>query len=215
MKYSLIIFDFDGTLVDTVEDIAFHANAVLEEYGQPVREVDVVRQAVGHGVHELLKGIAPYFNNKEEELERAVASFKRRYGLEPVRHTKPYPGALEALKGPLAGAKKAIITNKPHDLTEAILLTLGLREFFEIVIGTGIGYPLKPDPGSVNEVRARLSASRAQTAFVGDSRVDYETAANAGVDFYWASYGYDPGFGVEKEALRELRAAGEWGALAG
>ena len=190
-KYKLIIFDFDGTLVDTAPDIALHANRVLNEFGYPSHGIEEVKRAVGRGVHELLKGLNEGFIADAAKLETAVKLFKQNYLDEPVIFSKPYPGVKETLIGPLSGLKKAIVTNKPDQLTKKILGELSLASYFDMVIGLDSGYPAKPDPTSTQQVMKMLNASPNEVIFIGDSKVDDETCRNAGVDFGWVDYGYD------------------------
>lgn len=212
-SYELLIFDFDGTLVDTLGDIAFYANGVLEESGFPRASVGQVRRAIGRGVHELLKCLAPAFGEagREADLESAVDRFKARYNERPVRETSPFPGVQDMLEGPLRSFKKAIVTNKPQDITDRILKELSLEPFFDICIGMNGGFPAKPAPDSVDHVTRSLRASPSKTLFIGDSAVDGETALTAKVDFAWVSYGYDEAGCWPK--VRSFSSAWEWGSL--
>jgi phosphoglycolate phosphatase len=190
-KYKLLVFDFDGTLVDTAPDIALHANDVLREYGFECHTAERVKMAVGHGVHELLKGLSSGFGGDAERLEEAVLLFKKRYWDHPVVKTVPYPGVEANLSGPLKVFKKAIVTNKPHQLTQKILERLSMGRYFDHLIGLDAGFPAKPDPASLEHIMREANVSAAETLYFGDSRVDAETCLRAGVDFAWVSYGYD------------------------
>ena len=190
-KYELLIFDFDGTLVDTVEDITYYANEVLVEFGYDVRTVPEVRKAIGFGVHELLKELAPDFDQNDSRFEEAVGLFKKKYRDGPVRKTAAFQGVRSMLEGPLANTKKAIVTNKPQDITEQILEELDLARYFEMTIGMNSGFLPKPDPASMLHVMRSLGCLPQKTIFIGDSGVDASTAQNAGIDFAWVSYGYD------------------------
>ena len=209
--YELLLFDFDGTLVDTVEDIAFYANAVLSGLGFASCPIEQVKGAIGSGVHELLKSLAPELAGDPDTLEEAVQLFKRRYREQPIRKTKSFPGVVDMLSGPLSKVKKTIITNKPQDITLQILESLNLKIYFDLVIGMHAGYPPKPDPESALFTIRQFGADPRRCIYVGDSRVDAETSKNAGVDFAWVRYGYDR-LGTEKRAY-EFDNAGEWEAL--
>jgi len=211
-KYDLIVFDFDGTLVDTVKDIAYHANSVLDDYGYAVCPVRKVRGAIGLGVHELLKGLAPDLGRDAARLEEAVDLFKKRYRGQPVKKTEAYSGVRAMLEGPLSQTKKAIVTNKPQDITLTILKKLKLDSFFETVIGMNAGFLPKPDPSSILHVIQTLGCVPGKTVFVGDSGIDAAAAVNAGVDFAWVSYGYDDPKNIEP-AYR-FSSAAEWRLLA-
>ena len=208
-KYELIVFDFDGTLVDTVGDIAYHANTVLADYGYPKKSVARVQKAIGWGVHELLKLLAPGFEKDAEKLEAAVNLFKKRYKQKPVLKTDAFPGVRAALEGPLKKTKKAIVTNKPQDITELILKKLKLSRHFELTIGLHAGFLPKPDPGAMRRVMKILKTSPGNTIFIGDSVVDRRTSKNAKIDFGWVRYGYDD-FAAHKKPAIQFRHAGEW-----
>ncbi len=210
-KYKLILFDFDGTLVDTVADIAYYANAVLSDYGFRERPVAEVRKAIGWGVHELLKGLTPEAPLDGERLEQAVDLFKKKYREKPVRLTKPFPHVTAMLEGPLAAVSKAIVTNKPQDITGQILKELGLDRHFLMTIGTNAGFPPKPDSSGTLHVMKTLSFPPEAVVYVGDSGVDAALAENAGIDFAWVSYGYDR---PEKGGHAfTFSSAQEWGRL--
>lgn len=189
-KHKLVVFDFDGTLVDTAPDIIYHVNTVLREFGYPPSAAARVREAVGHGVHRLVGDLAGDLGNDMEKLERAVRRFKALYAAEPVLRSAAYPDVARMLEGPLKPFRKAVLTNKLHSLTESILVRLDLRRHFDLVIGDGSGFPMKPDPASMFHLLKQLGVSKEETLFVGDSEVDRKTAENSGVDFLWASYGY-------------------------
>ena len=209
MKKRFLIFDFDGTLVDTAPDIALHANTVLERRGRGRRTVDEVQRGVGWGVHELLRSLTPDNPLSDADLDEAVLEFKRLYGERPVVSTKPYPAVREMLAGPLARFPKAILTNKPHALTVSILDKLDLTHFFREVLGEGNGFPRKPDPSGAHHLMRLIDAVSADTVLIGDSRVDWETARNAGTGFVWMDYGYDDRLKGDASVTR-LSGARQW-----
>ncbi len=190
-RYKLIVFDFDGTLVDTAPDIAYYANVILEQNGFKPKSLRAVKKAVGWGVHDLLKNLAPDFEKSPKKLEKAVLRFKKLYRENPVRRTRPYPGVRQMLSGPLKNIKKAIVTNKPQDITERILDELSLRKHFLSLIGTYAGFEAKPDPTALLHVIRTLDEPLKKSIYIGDSKVDFETCRNAKVDFGWVNYGYD------------------------
>lgn len=206
MAYELLIFDFDGTLVDTAPDIAHHANVVLAEYGFATHNLNKVKKAIGRGVHDLFRDLG--FQGSDSLLNEAVARFKEEYSKRPVIRTAPYPHVQKNLAGPLKFVKKAIVTNKPQGLTVQILEVVGLASFFDLVIGDGADFPKKPDPASTKFVMRTLRVLPSRTVFIGDSGIDQETAANAGIDFSHVSYGYDASF--RPAAGESLKSASEW-----
>lgn len=212
--YPVVIFDFDGTLVDTAPDIAHYANGVLADFGYAPRGLAEVKRAIGKGVHELLKALAPQFGEDAERLERAVETFRARYSENPVLSTKPYPHVIRMLEGQLRGAKKAIATNKPQEITERILKILLLDRHFEVVVGMGSPFPPKPDPASIRHILERTGAKKGEAVLVGDSAVDAEAARLAGIEFVWMEYGYDASPGADPAVKNRFSSASKWAFLA-
>jgi len=193
-SYQLIIFDLDGTLVDTAPDIAYSANTVLKALAYPERSMAEVKEAIGFGVRDLMQRLMSYDDGwcpTTEQVEEAAGMFREYYEKHLVDRTRPYPRVAEVLGGALARIPKAVVTNKPHHLTEKILDALELRSFFDLIIGTGWKYPAKPKADGVLAVMEHHAALPAETIMVGDSVVDYKTACQAGIHFAWVNYGYD------------------------
>ncbi len=210
-KYSLLLFDFDGTLVDTVGDISYYVNQVLAKAGYAPHSVEEVKKAIGLGVHELFHGLEPELVLDSQDLEQMVLSFKAQYRMTPVRETKPYPHVMEMLSGKLANTPKAIVTNKPQDITEQILSELGMSDFFQHLIGMHAGYPPKPDPTAMEFIISKFDHPKNGAVYLGDSRVDSITCQNAAVDFVWMDYGYDH---LEGESyLHRFSSALDWAKL--
>ena len=206
-RYDLLIFDFDGTLVDTALDIAFHVNAVLAEFGRPERTLKEIQRAIGRGMRELLKDVG--FAEGDIQLEAAAAQLRKRYAESPILQTRAYAGVPEILSGSLKDFPKAIVTNKPQFLAEKILRALNLERYFGLVIGDGAGFPRKPDPASVCHALNHFSARPERTLLFGDSCVDHQTALNSGVGFVWADYGYDDVL-ARRTDLRRSAGPGDW-----
>lgn len=179
----MIIFDLDGTLIDSTDDLAASANAALVELGLPPRSRDESRSFIGEGARRLIeRAVAP----RSDLVDRALALFLEHYSLHLVDATKAYEGIAEVLasaRGPLA-----VATNKPGRFARRILAALGLLDRFVAVLGGDEG-PRKPDPALVDRLRLLVAASREATVLVGDSHVDLDTAANAGVRFVGVSWG--------------------------
>lgn len=172
---ALAVFDLDGTLVDSLDDLHASVNHALALVGLPPRTREEVHGYVGEGARVLLaKAVAP----REELLEAALAAWRAHYGEHCLDRTRPYPG-IPAL---LAGARRtlAVHTNKPGAMARKILDGLGLLPRFAVVIG-GDDAPRKPDPAGLLAIMARVGAAPAETVFVGDSRHDLQTARAAGV----------------------------------
>ena len=210
--YRLLVFDLDGTLVDTAPDITECVNAVLKEEGLPSRGIQEVKKAIGLGVHELIRGLSPRPLDPGH-LERLVLRFRELYWADSSRLSRPFPGVIEALAGPLAAVRKAVLTNKPHDYAVKILAELGMASHFEIVVGGGHrSLPYKPQTGGLEYILSQADAKPADTALIGDSSIDRRTAQDAGVDFFWVGYGYEEP--PQEETLPVFSKAAEWSALA-
>ena len=195
-RYDLIIFDLDGTLVDSAPDIAASANWVMRRTGYPERPLAEVKHAIGRGVHELLielsgvpgAGKPPLAG---DALERACEIYRDHYAENLVVYSRVFEGVSRVLRGPLASMPKAIVTNKPHALTGRLMTELKFEGLFDPVIGTGWKYPAKPAKDGVEAAMARHGAAADRTILIGDSEIDRLTAVNAGIAFGWVTYGYD------------------------
>ncbi len=180
----LVIFDLDGTLVDSLDDLAASVNHALGVVGLPPRSREEIHGFVGEGARLLLeRAVAPH----QHLLDPALAAWRPHYEAHCLDHTHAYPG-IEAL---LAGARRALAvhTNKPGAMARKILAGLGLLPRFTAVIG-GDEAPRKPDPTGVRELMVRAGASTAETLLVGDSRVDAATARAAGIPFVAVTWGF-------------------------
>jgi phosphoglycolate phosphatase len=180
------ILDLDGTVLDTLDDLVSSVNAALAEVGLPPRPRDTIRQLVGEGARRLVsRAVAP----REDLVEPALAAWWRHYEAHLLDRTRPYPCVPEALAQ--AGRTLAIHTNKPGRLARRILDGLGLSPRFAEVLG-GDEAPRKPDPAGTLGLLARLGARPEDGIFVGDSRVDVETARNAGLPMVAVTWGFRP-----------------------
>jgi phosphoglycolate phosphatase len=179
----LAIFDLDGTLVDSVEDLTAAVNHGLALAGLPSRSRDEVRRFIGDGARVLLeRAVGP----RRDKLEEALAGWREHYTAHLLQHTRPYPGVAEALAG--AGRTLAVQTNKPGPMARRILEGLGLLSRFAVVLGGGEA-PAKPDPTGARTILEQVGARPEDTLFVGDSLVDLATARNAGLAFVGVTWG--------------------------
>ena len=186
----LYVFDLDGTLVDSLRDLADSANDLLRECGAPPLSVDAIGRMVGEGAATL---VARFF--KESGLERppdALARFLAIYDTRLLNHTREYPGITETLTSLKAKASLAVLTNKPFEATRRVLDGLKLSRFFDTdaVIGGDGALNRKPDPAGLLSLCARAQCAPADAMLVGDSLVDWETARNAGTAIALARYGF-------------------------
>jgi phosphoglycolate phosphatase len=190
----LAILDLDGTLLDTLDDLASSVNVALAAVGRPPRGRDEIERFVGDGARNLLaRAVAP----RHELLEPALAAWWVAYRANCLATTRPFPGIPALLTR--SGRRLAVHTNKPGELARRILAGLGLLDRFAVVTG-GDDAPRKPSPAGTLAIMRRLGARACDTVFIGDSPTDVRTARAAGVTLVGVSWGFRP------EA--ELRAAG-------
>jgi phosphoglycolate phosphatase len=190
----LAILDLDGTLLDTLADLAASVNVALAAVGLPPRGTGEIERFVGEGAQNLLaRAVAPH----QELLEPALAAWWTEYRATCLVRTRPFRGLPALLTR--SGRRLAVHTNKPGALARQILAGVGLLDRFAIVTG-GDEAPRKPSPAGTLAIMRRLGASAADTVFIGDSPTDVRTARAAGVTLVGVGWGFRP------EA--ELRAAG-------
>ena len=190
-----IIFDLDGTLVDTAPDLVAALNAVLTAEGlQPISPTDL-RHLVGHGVRAMFEHAyqRAAANVPAERMAELTEQFLGYYRANIARDSKPFPRVPETLNElTTAGAGLGVCTNKAQDLTELLLNELSLSRHFPAVIGGGRTPYSKPDPRHVLEVLKELNGQRTRAVFVGDSAIDVQAARAADIPVIAMSYGYTP-----------------------
>jgi phosphoglycolate phosphatase len=176
-----VIFDLDGTLIDSLSDIGGSLNHVLAEMGLPVHPIEAYEEMVGEGAAELVRKALP--SEKRAALHAEVLErYRARYRTHLVVDSRPYEG-IEDLLAELErrGMPKAVLTNKPHAPAIAIVQQLLGRFRWDAILGQRDGVPHKPDPTGAHEIAERLGVARRDCALVGDSRIDVETARHAGM----------------------------------
>ena len=179
----LAVFDLDGTLVDSVDDLHASVNHALHEVGLPPRTLEEVHGFVGEGALMLLtRAVAPH----GELVEPALAAWRIHYEAHCLDRTRAYPGIDALLAG--AGRALAVHTNKPGAMARKILAGLGLLPRFVAVVG-GDDAPRKPDPTGLLEIMVRVGATAGETVLIGDSRHDVATAQAAGVTMVAVTWG--------------------------
>lgn len=196
-QYTTVLFDLDGTLLNTLEDLAASTNHALAAHGFPCRSQEEVRRFVGNGVQLLIQRALPP-NAGDGDLRAVLDTFHQHYAAHNDVHTRPYPGIpamLDALRH--MGIALGIVSNKNQENVQALAHTYFA---IETAIGQQPGVPTKPAPDSVLTAMKALHADPAATLYVGDSDVDVRTAANAGLPCLAVTWGFR-----EEE---ELRAAG-------
>ena len=200
MKYKIVIFDLDGTLLDTLQDLAISTNFALETCGYPKRTVEEVRRFVGNGIEKLIER-AMYGDISLDERRKILETFKSHYAEHCADHTIPYDGILPLLDRLIeAGVTIAVVSNK-IDFAVQSLCKKYFGNRFSIVVGEREGIRRKPYPDSVLEVFSKTEASPREAVYIGDSEVDVETAHNANIDMISVSWGFR-----DKDFLRESGA---------
>jgi phosphoglycolate phosphatase len=188
MPTMLVVFDLDGTLIDSRRDLTDSANAlVVERGGQPVDE-DAVARMVGDGAAMLVRRALTAAGLSFGDAD--VVRFLDIYDQRLLRTTRPYPGMREALEDIARDAVIAVLTNKPLAPAQTLLDALELSPFIATTIGGDGAHPRKPDPTSLRHLISLHASSPESTVLVGDTRIDFETARNAGVHACLARYGF-------------------------
>jgi phosphoglycolate phosphatase len=186
---TLVVFDLDGTLVDSRQDLADSTNAVLESYGaQPLARDEVV-QLVGEGARVLVQR-ALAAAGVDADLDQALERFHKCYTPRLLATTRPYPGIDEALVAARSCAILAVLTNKPLAPSLQLIEAFGWSSHFVRVIGGDGPLPRKPDTAGLRELMTQAGATPASTMLVGDSMIDVDTARRAGVAMCVARFGF-------------------------
>lgn len=199
----LVIFDLDGTLLDTIADLAAAANYALQKAAFPVHDTETIRTFVGNGISKLLERALPEGARTAENVERLRTDFVPYYDAHNAEQSKPYPGvAALLLRLQERGMMLAVASNKYQAATEKLVAHYFPAIRFVKVMGQREGVPVKPDPTIVFDIMEAAGVGKEDVLYVGDSGVDMQTAHNAGVDAVAVSWGFRPR--TELEAFRPL-----------
>jgi len=191
MPIKLIIFDLDGTLVDTSQDLTISLNAALDPHGLDSLTPERTKALVGEGVRNLIsKILAP--EGREDLFDTVLRDFLAHYSEHVSVHSAPYPGVMDTLNGKLGNYRKAVLTNKRTDMSVKLLKALGMLDHFEVVAGPEDVPAQKPDPAGLLHVLGKLGFDKDEAVMVGDSSFDIETGLNAGVRTVAVAYGFRP-----------------------
>ena len=189
MRYEAVIFDLDGTLLDTLGDLAASTNRALTHFHFPQRSLDEVRQFVGNGVEKLIRRAVPA-GTEEAQIQACLTWFKQDYMVHMRDQTAPYPEILALLQALREhGCKAGVVSNK-FDGAVKELCQEHFGDLIYIAIGERPGLRKKPAPDLVNLCISELEASPDRCVYVGDSDVDIQTAANAGLPCLSVSWGF-------------------------
>ena len=190
MKYEAILFDLDGTLLYTLEDLTDSINYMLDKYGFETHSIDDVRRFVGNGLRKLVERALPQ-GAEYEHFEEFLKEFIEYYNCHNLIKTKPYEGVIETTeKLRLSNKKMAIVTNKGQTASDSLI-----DDFFGPHITVGVGddgiHKRKPDPEPIEIALNKLGITdKSKVLYVGDSEVDAATAENAGLDYVLCTYGF-------------------------
>lgn len=195
----LAIFDLDGTLLNTIEDLAAATNHALEQCGFPIRNLEEYNGFVGNGIRKLFERALPEGEKTETNIERIKACFLPYYDSHNTIHTRPYEGIGEVLSQlKEKGIELAVASNKYQKATESLVRRyFGAK--FTVVLGQRDNIPVKPDPAIVNDILRETGVSAENVIYIGDSAVDMETARRSRIP----SIGVTWGFRSEEKTLRE------------
>ena len=202
MSKQLVIFDLDGTLLNTVADLANATNQALEQCGYPTHPVEAYYKFVGNGINKLFARALPLEASNEENVLRIRSLFVPYYNQHNADCSCPYPGIMDLLrKLQSGGVQIAVASNKYHEATVKLVRHFFPEIRFSAILGQREDVPIKPAPDIVYDILHETGVEKEQTLYVGDSGVDMQTARNAGVE----SVGVTWGFRSEDE-LRENEA---------
>ncbi len=188
-EYSTYIFDLDGTLLNTLNDLAASTNYALRSVNLPEHSVDDVRRFVGNGVRKLMER-AIEGGDKNPLFDEAYATFRRHYLEHGLDTTQPYPGIMEMLKELKARGKRiAVVSNKFYDATQELVKHF-FGEYVEVAIGERENIRKKPAPDTVIEAMRMLGVGKEDAVYIGDSDVDFNTAKNVGIPCVSVLWGF-------------------------
>jgi phosphoglycolate phosphatase len=189
-KVKALIFDLDGTLIDSERDLVDATNAMLREFGRPALPPATISSYIGHGAAKLCASALGPVATAEQQAE-ALQIFLRHYEAHKLDYTRAYPGVPEALQSfSQANIPMAVLTNKPAQMSVQILEGLGIARYFSVVYGGDSFAAKKPDPTGVHKILEQFEVAPSNTFFIGDSEVDVQTARNAGTIAVTVNHGF-------------------------
>ena len=205
MKYKAVLFDLDGTLLDTLTDIANAMNAVLARRCLPVHDIETYRGMVGEGAARLVRRALPQSRMDDALVRSCLDSYLTEYRLNWNSTTRPYEGIPELLAALVKhGIKLAVFSNKPDSFTQLCVKELLPKWRFASVIGSRTGLPLKPDPEGALETAAKIGIPATEFIYLGDSGVDMQTAKAARMFPVGALWGFRDRAELEKFGARAV-----------
>lgn len=209
LKYTHVIFDLDGTILDTLEDLADACNWMLAQHGWPEHDLDAYRYFVGNGMVRLVQRATPDHAQEPDLQKQALSEFMARYDAHKADKTRPYDGVprlLTRLKE--LGVHIAVLTNKMDTAAKPVVEQY-YPGVFHLVQGALPGLPVKPDPTLLCRVMERMGAKPERTLFVGDSNVDIQTARNGGLAGCGVLWGFRTRQELEEEGAAYIASRPE------
>ena len=189
----LVIFDLDGTLLNTISDLAHSTNYALEKNGFPVHPIEAYRFFIGNGINKLFERALPEHEKTEKNIMLIRESFLPYYDIHNMDYTMPYEGIHSLLKSLQSkGLMLAVASNKYHSATEKMIKKSLPDISFIAVFGQREGIPVKPDPAIVYDILETANISPKEAVYIGDSGVDMQTASNSGVISIGVTWGFRP-----------------------
>ncbi len=189
MSFRVALFDLDGTVLNTLDDLADAANAVLAANGMPQHTTDEIRMFVGNGIAKLIARAVPA-GTDEATIRKVIGDFKAYYGAHCAEKTAPYTGILEVLSALRAnGVRTAVVSNKADFAVQALAKRY-FADLFDLALGECAARPAKPAPDMVYHVLDTLGATAEEAVYIGDSDVDVLTAKNAGLPCIAVTWGF-------------------------
>ena len=189
MKYDLIIFDMDGTILNTLEDLKNSLNYVLQQAGYQTRTLEEVRTFVGNWISKTIERALPS-DIEEEKVDELFSLFMDYYAIHNTDNTKPYNGVIELLKElKHLGYKTAVVSNKQNSAVKSLCKKF-FTGLFDVEIGEKVNIAKKPEPDEVNEVLKILNIDRTKSIYIGDSEVDIQTAQNSKMKSIIVDWGF-------------------------
>lgn len=197
---ALLVYDLDGTLVDTAADIVHSANHMRKSMGFTELPPSEISGYVGKGLHHLISACLKTEDIKT--LEKGAQMYRDYYSEHMMDHSVLYPGTLEFLTH-FQNKIQVVLTNKPNPYSAQMLETLGVGSFFQEIIAGNSGFPYKPDPKSIQYLLKKHGLKKTAVAMIGDSTIDVELGHNAGIETFVLSHGFS-----HEAALKQTRPAG-------
>ncbi len=200
MKFKSVMFDLDGTLLDTIGGLTNAVNMTMREFGYPEHSKESVRSFINNGAYRLIQLAVPKeFYNDDEQIKKVLARYTKLYFDNAYVDTKPYDGCVELLNRLKSeGLRLALVSNKPDDSAKAMTRHY-FGDVFEYISGSGLGLPTKPEKECIDRALAALGIERQSLLYVGDSVVDVQTAHNSELPCAGVTWGFHGmgGFGDE------------------